>query len=127
MLSLNEDFPQKNRDMKIGLYIETKMYNFYKNERGVDIAELLYNNLKKYDLETIAKAEAKLPIIFECFERESLVKFSTLSDLPRVYLMFWNNPVVNDYNLEEISTFAHGVGPRMDFLFNYKNETFNLD
>lgn len=30
MLSLNEDFPQTNRDMKIGLYIETKMYNFYK-------------------------------------------------------------------------------------------------
>lgn len=71
LLSLNEDFPQSNRDMKIGLYIETKMYGFYK-ERGLDIAEMLYNNLKKYDLETVEKSKNKLPIIFECFEKESL-------------------------------------------------------
>ena len=65
------------------------MYNFYKNERGLDIAEMLYNNLKKYDLETIDKSKNKLPVIFECFEKESLVKFATLSDLPLVYLLFW--------------------------------------
>ena len=53
--------------MKIGLYIETKMYGFYK-DRGLDIAEMLYNNLKKYDLETVEKSSKKLPIIFECFE-----------------------------------------------------------
>lgn len=91
LLTLNQDFPQTNRDMKVGLYIETKMYNFYKQERGVDIAELLYENLKKFDLETVEKSSKKLPIIFECFERESLEKFGTLSDLPMVYLMFWQN------------------------------------
>jgi glycerophosphoryl diester phosphodiesterase len=30
------------------------------------------------------------------------------------------------YNLTEISQFAHGVGPRSDWLFNYKNEPYNL-
>lgn len=77
--------------MKIGLYIETKMYNFYKDERNIDISELLHNNLKKYNLETIEKCQDRLPIIVECFEKESLFKYATLSDLPLVYLMFWNN------------------------------------
>lgn len=46
-----------------------------------------------------------------------------------IYLMFYNNPVVTNqmYDLKEISTFAHGVGPRYDWIFHYKNETFNLD
>jgi hypothetical protein len=58
--------------MKVGLYIETKMFNFYKNARGVDIAELLFKNLEKYGLETAEKSNARLPIIVECFEKESL-------------------------------------------------------
>ena len=88
--------------MKVGLYIETKMYNFYLNTFGKDIAVELYNVLKKYDLETVEKSSKKLPIIIECFEKESLVKFAELSDLPLVYLMFWNNPYVS-YNLTEIN------------------------
>jgi glycerophosphoryl diester phosphodiesterase len=75
--------------MKVGLYIETKMYNFYKDDRDKDIAQMLFDVLKKYDIETVEKSNAKLPIIIECFEPESLKKFAELSDLPLVYLMFW--------------------------------------
>ena len=67
----------------------------------------------------MAKAEAKLPIIVECFERASLERFAQLSDLPLIYLMFWENPAVS-YNVTEIATFAHGVGPSMNWLFEYK-------
>jgi glycerophosphoryl diester phosphodiesterase len=103
--------------MKIGLYIETKMFNFYKHARNINIAELLYKNLEKYGLETVEKANAKLPIIVECFEKESLKTFATLSDLPLIYLFWWMNPMVSLYDLNEISQFAHGVGPKYEFIF----------
>ena len=65
-----------NKDTKsqTGLYIETKNVEFYW-ERGVDIAQLLFEVLKKYDLETSEKASVKLPIIIESFESESLKDF----------------------------------------------------
>ena len=66
---------------------------------------MVYETLKKYDLETVEKSNAKLPIIIECFEKEALIKFAELSDLPLVYLMFWNNQYFpnENYNLTEIS------------------------
>ena len=124
LLSLNANFPKKDREHKVGLYIETKMYNFYK-QRGIDHAEVLFNVLKKYDIETVEKASKKLPIIIECFESESLKKFATLSDLPLVFLMFYDNPFIPTYDLAEISTFAHGVGPKYQYIFAYKNETYD--
>lgn len=91
LLELNANQPRKDVAMPIGLYIETKMYNFYLSNYGEDLAEKLFNVLQQYDLETVAKANAKLPIIVECFEPESLIKFATLSDLPLIQLMFWQN------------------------------------
>jgi glycerophosphoryl diester phosphodiesterase len=76
LLSLNANFPRKDLDMKVGLYIETKMYNFYLHTYGIDMAEQVFNTLKKYDIETVEKASKKLPIIIECFEPESLQKFA---------------------------------------------------
>lgn len=96
--------------MKVGLYIETKMYNFYLNTYGIDFAVELYKVLKKYDLETVEKANKKLPIIIECFEPEALISFAKLSDLPLIQLMFWNNPHLK-YNITEVAKYAHGVGP----------------
>jgi glycerophosphoryl diester phosphodiesterase len=124
LLELNADFPRKDIDMKVGLYVETKMYNFYKDTYDKDIAVMVYETLKKYDLETIEKANKKLPIIIECFEKEALIKFAELSDLPLVYLMFWDNPNVS-YDLKEITEYAHGVGPQEEWIFLYKNETWN--
>ena len=92
LLNMNANHPRTDIGEKVGLYIETKMFNFYKNVHGIDIAEQVFNTLKKYGLETIEKSSVKLPIIIECFEKESLIRFGQLSDLPLVYLMFWNNP-----------------------------------
>jgi hypothetical protein len=39
MLNLNKNFPRHdNIGQKVGLYIETKMYNFYLNTYGRDLA-----------------------------------------------------------------------------------------
>lgn len=100
------------------------MYAFYKS-RGIDHAELLFNVLKKYDIETVEKSSAKLPVIIECFEKESLEKFATLSDLPLVFLMFYPSPFLK-YDLNEITKYAHGVGPKHMYIFTYKDEELNV-
>lgn len=60
-------------------------------------------------------ASKKLPIIIECFEKEAIWRASEITDLPLVYLMFFNNPLVS-YNLTDIGKWAHGVGPLSDWL-----------
>ena len=77
----------KDRDYPIGLYIETKQYEFYLQNFGLNSAQLLYDHLAAHDLETIEKSSKTIPIIIECFEPESLKYFKTLSDLPLVLLM----------------------------------------
>lgn len=123
MLNLNAKAPVKGKKFKTGLYIETKVVQFYKEQRNVDIAKLVFEVLSKYDIETVEKASKKLPIILESFEKESLFYFKNVTDLPRIQLMFNGYP----YNLTYIAEYAHGVGPNYAYMFNYKNETFNLD
>lgn len=86
---------------------------------------MLFDVLKKYDLETVEKSNKKLPIIIQSFEKDALVKFGTVSDLPLVQLMFWNNTYAGEYDLKDISTYAHGVGPAANYIFYYKGETFS--
>jgi hypothetical protein len=76
---------------------------------------MLFNVLKKYDVETIEKSKNKLPIIFECFELESLQKFETLSDLPMIYLM--NKWSMDNHKLSDIAKVAHGIGPTVTELY----------
>ena len=110
-IKLNKEHPQKDGwPFPTGLYIETKNVAFYK-ERGVDIAGLLYKVLQKYGLETVEKSKNKLPIIIESFEKETLIdfRFKYQSDLPLIFLMHdW----IDNYNLTEIATYAHGIGPK---------------
>ena len=71
MLDLNKNQPLE-RKFPMGLYIETKQYDFYKTNYGIDSAQLLFNKLKEYSLETIDRSKNILPIIVECFELPSL-------------------------------------------------------
>jgi glycerophosphoryl diester phosphodiesterase len=87
LLNLNDNFPRGTNP--IGLYLETKMYGFYLENYGENIVDRVFEVLKRYGLETAAKASAKLPIIIECFEREALLRMRELTDLPLVYLMFY--------------------------------------
>ena len=123
MLDLNEKAPRKDRQFKTGLYIETKAVRFYKDKRNVDIAQLLYDTLKKYDLDTVEKATEKLPIIIESFEQDTLLKFRNWTDLPTIQLL---SPI-KTYDLDWITQYANGVGPEHKKMFEYKDEEFNLD
>ena len=123
MLDLNAKAPRKEKQYKTGLYIETKQVQFYNEIRNVDIAKILYDTLRKYDIHTTAKAEQKLPIILESFEQDSLLYFKNVTDLPRIQLFSY----AYQYDLNWVSQYANGVGPDYRYLFNYKDEGFNLD
>ena len=125
LIKLNKEAPREGRKFKTGLYVETKMVQWYKEFRDVDIAKLVYDVLVKYDLHTVKLASEKLPIILESFEEDSLHYFETVTDLPRIQLM--HEEKYFKYNLTHISTYAHGVGPNFKYLFNQTGETFNLD
>ena len=83
-LKLNEECPMnKFKPFPTGLYVETKMVVFYR-EMGIEISQLIHDVLVKYNIETVEKANNKLPIIIESFEEESLIYFQDVlkSDLP---------------------------------------------
>merc|ERR1712086_589084 len=63
-----------NRDYPIGLYIETKQYNWYLDTYGLDSAQMLHDHLSTYSLDTVEKCTSTIPIIVECFESASLRK-----------------------------------------------------
>ncbi|CAI2373945.1 unnamed protein product [Moneuplotes crassus] len=123
MLELNEKSPKQGRKFKTGLYIETKAVRFYKEKRNVDIAKILYDTLEKYDLHTVEKATEKLPIFIESFEQDSLLYFKSKTDLPTVQLMTSSI----EYDLDWISSYSNGVGPKHTYMFNQEGEDFNLD
>ena len=87
----------------------------YRDKFNVDLAELLHENLKAYNLETIEKATDSIPIIIESFEKEALEKYQMLSDLPRIYLMF--EKMMKNESLTDVIEFAHGIGPNVNGLF----------
>lgn len=96
---LNAENP---RERPIGLYIENKEYDFYLDNYGLDVVQMTYDTLAKYNIETIEKATANnLPIIMQSFEINCLEEMSKLTDLPLVMLMHWGPTW--DYDLDYIS------------------------
>ena len=79
---------------------------------------MLFDVLKKYDLETVDKCKDVLPIIIECFEADSLKYFGSISDLPLIMLMGEASVVKATVLLPYIATFAHGIGPTQSLIFH---------
>ena len=110
-LRLNKEKPSyQYKTRPTGLYIETKMWQFYQ-DRKIDIATMLYDVLTKYELNTVAKAEALMPIILECFEGGSLKVLKEITDLPLVFLMGHHELVEAMDLIKKAATFAHAIGP----------------
>lgn len=72
-----------NSGTKPGLYIEVKEYDD-KLAHGIDLSELLYEELSKYGLGTIDDCKDSIPIVIQCFESTGLLKMQTLTDLPLI-------------------------------------------
>ena len=69
---MNEIFPDVNR---IGLNIEVKIPDQYKEEFGIDVNERLWNILEKFDLHLKENAARTLPIIIQSFDISTMNYF----------------------------------------------------
>lgn len=117
MNMLNSESP---RDHPIGLYIENKEVDFYLDNYGIDVVQMTYDTLAKYNIETVEKATAAgLPIIMQSFETNALEKMATLTDLPLVQLMHWGTTW--SYDFEYLSELCHGVGPDSKYVMYWPN------
>lgn len=69
---MNELYPEVN---KIGLNIELKIPEQYKDEFGIDISQRLWDILKKHNLHLKSNAAHELPIIIQTFDISALKFF----------------------------------------------------
>jgi len=80
---------------------------------------MLFEELSKNGLGTVADCQDVMPIIIQSFEFAALEKFATLSDLPLVMLSSYSQ----DYDWETIGKVAHAVGPASDWVMNPESLT----
>jgi glycerophosphoryl diester phosphodiesterase len=118
LLMLNEQFP-RGKEYPTGLYIETKMYNYYLDNFGIDTVEMLHDLLKEYGLHNIESGQNKLPIIIQCFEKEALIRSKELSDLPTVFLLSHHTPP--PYDIPSYAEFADAMCPSWQFYLGANN------
>jgi glycerophosphoryl diester phosphodiesterase len=95
----------------VGIYPETKS-SVWHREQGQDFEQILIDVLESYGFET----EEDL-VIVQSFEPDSLLRLRELgSDLRLVQLISGNaayDPMVTAAGLEEVATYADGIGPTM--------------
>ena len=112
LTQLNEAKRISNAEVRAGLYIEIKQYQYYKDELNIDMAEELYDALNKNGLGQISACESTIPIIIQSFEEDALKKFATLSNLPLIMLASYSS----EYDFDSIAEYAHGVGPDAKYI-----------
>lgn len=111
---------KRNPDGRLaGILIEAKdsqMYrNLYNREIGKDILDLL----KKYDIETIAKAEKICPIYLHSFDYGTVKYWGMNTELPNHFLAYNGESL----DLEDINKYATGIGFEERILWDYKTNT----
>ncbi|MEE2742881.1 MAG: glycerophosphodiester phosphodiesterase [Bdellovibrionota bacterium] len=111
----------KTLDKKVGLYPEIKHPQFHLKE-GKDITLIVMDILNEYQVEKI---------FVQCFDPKTLKRIRKMNKtIPLIQLIgenaWFNNSV--DYSkmrtekgLQEISTYANGVGPWLKHIFEEKN------
>jgi glycerophosphoryl diester phosphodiesterase len=94
---------------KAGLYPELKSPPLY-TARGVDMAKLFVESVKKNGLDT-AESLKTTPIIIQSFDEPTVRRMSTeLPNVPRVFLTS-DDKDVTEARLKELSAFATGIAP----------------
>jgi glycerophosphoryl diester phosphodiesterase len=94
---------------KAGLYPELKSPPLY-TARGVDMAKLFVESVKKNGLDT-AESLKTTPIIVQSFDEPTIRRMATeLPNVPRVFLTS-DDGDVTDARLKELAAFATGIAP----------------
>lgn len=93
----------------VGVYPELKSPPLYTG-RGIDMAKIFVDSVKKHGLDTPASLK-KTPVIIQSFDRPTIKRMSQeLPSVPRVFLTS-NDADVTDAQLKDLATFATGIAP----------------
>jgi glycerophosphoryl diester phosphodiesterase len=99
---------------KAGLYPELKSPPLY-TARGVDMAKLFVESVKKNGLDT-AESLKTTPIIIQSFDEATIRRMSKdLPTIPRVFLTS-DGADVTDARLKELAGFATGIAPNKNVI-----------
>ena len=94
---------------KKGMYPELKSPPLY-TSRGVDMAKLFVESVKKNGLDTAASLE-QTPVIIQSFDEATIRRVSEeLPTIPRVFLTE-NDADISDERLKTLAQFASGIAP----------------
>lgn len=114
MLKKNEERKSQNKRI-IGVYLEAKNGNMYKELYGIEIGELLLKKLEEYGLADAYNASNYCPIVLQSFPIETTIYFhESGNNLPRIQLL---NDGLYNYNLALVQNHAHGVGVSFPMIF----------
>lgn len=113
---------QKSTGRRVGIYPEIKRPAFYRSE-GIDLATSTLRLLAEFGY-----SKRSDPVYFQCFDPAELrrVRRELGSDLKLIQLIDENNPydpgidytqMVTDEGLEEIASYADGIGPWVNYLY----------
>jgi len=93
----------------VGVYPELKSPPLY-TARGIDMAKLFVESMKKHGLDT-AESLKKTPVIIQSFDRPTIKRMSVeLPSVPRVFLTS-DEQDITDAQLQDLATFAQGIAP----------------
>lgn len=93
----------------VGVYPELKSPPLYTG-RGIDMAKIFVESVKKHRLDTAASLK-KTPVIIQSFDRPTIKRMSVeLPTVPRVYLTS-DEKDITDAQLKDLATFAQGIAP----------------
>lgn len=100
----------------VGVYIETKHPEYFREQLGLEMEDLLYEELLRHNLGNWRNASETCPIILQSFYPDSLERLRQLTDLPLILLLL--NTV---HITKEVIAFAqprvHGIGPALTQLY----------
>jgi glycerophosphoryl diester phosphodiesterase len=93
----------------VGVYPELKSPPLY-TARGVDMARIFVDSVKKHGLDAAASLRT-IPVIIQSFDRPTIKRMSVeLPTIPRVFLTSDDNDL-SDERLKDLATFATGIAP----------------
>ncbi len=107
---------KRNPDHRLaGILIEAKDSQMYRDLYGMEIGKDILDLLKKYNIETIAKAEKLAPIYLHSFDLGTVKYWGNNTELPNNFLAFNGE----DLNLDDINAYATGIGFEEKVLWDY--------
>ena len=96
----------------IGVYLETKHPGYFCEQLDLEMEDLLYEALLRYNLTTWQRASEVCPVVLQSFYPESLERLAQLTDLPLVLLLL-SSLKINEAAISFAQERYHGIGPAL--------------